>query len=405
MQKKQTRAFDRSWVLSLFGVAVGAGILFLPINAGLGGFWIVVLLCVIVFPMVFFAHRALSYFVLSAKESNADITCVVREHFGENLGKWMTFLYFFAIYPACLIYGVGITNTVENFMHMQLHVQPPHRLLLAWGLITLMVLALIFTEKIMLKITQALVYPLIIILALFSLYLIPYWRLDMLLIFPSFADSLKILYTTLPVLVFAFDYSPAISNYSLSIRRAYGAQAFGKTSAILWRTSMLLFVFVMFFVFSCILCVDPAQLQAAKAQNISILSYFADKFNDPLIAYSAPLIAFLAITTSFLGHYIGAKEGLSGLVAQILHKQGRRTQAGVHGFLYLSMVLVAYANPSVLDFIENLGGPIIALMLFILPMYAMYKIPALQPYQNKFSDTFLVVLGLLALSSIVQGLF
>ncbi|WP_240451775.1 hypothetical protein [Helicobacter sp. L8] len=66
---------------------------------------------------------------------------------------------------------------------------------------------------------------------------------------------------------------------------------------------------------------------------------------------------------------------------------------------------MAYANPSVLDFIENLGGPIIALMLFILPMYAMYKIPALQPYQNKFSDTFLVVLGLLALSSIVQGLF
>ena len=29
---------DTTWMLSLFGTAVGAGILFLPINAGMGGF-------------------------------------------------------------------------------------------------------------------------------------------------------------------------------------------------------------------------------------------------------------------------------------------------------------------------------------------------------------------------------
>ena len=31
--------YDTTWMLSLFGTAVGAGILFLPINAGIGGFW------------------------------------------------------------------------------------------------------------------------------------------------------------------------------------------------------------------------------------------------------------------------------------------------------------------------------------------------------------------------------
>ena len=38
---KWTR-FDTRWVLSLFGTAVGAGILYLPIKAGVGGiflFW------------------------------------------------------------------------------------------------------------------------------------------------------------------------------------------------------------------------------------------------------------------------------------------------------------------------------------------------------------------------------
>lgn len=34
---KKWNKFDTAWVLNLFGTAVGAGVLFLPINAGMGG--------------------------------------------------------------------------------------------------------------------------------------------------------------------------------------------------------------------------------------------------------------------------------------------------------------------------------------------------------------------------------
>lgn len=57
---------------------------------------------------------------------------------------------------------------------------------------------------------------------------------------------------------------------------------------------------VMFFVFSCVLSLSPADLAAAKEQNISILSYLANHFNAPLIAWMAPIIAMIAITKSFL---------------------------------------------------------------------------------------------------------
>ena len=30
---------DTTWMLGLYGTAIGAGTLFLPINAGVGGFW------------------------------------------------------------------------------------------------------------------------------------------------------------------------------------------------------------------------------------------------------------------------------------------------------------------------------------------------------------------------------
>lgn len=44
--------------------------------------------------------------------------------------------------------------------------------------------------------------------------------------------------------------------------------------------------------------------------------------------------------------------------------------------------LVAYANPSILDLIDMINAPLIALILFLLPMYAIYKVPALAKYRK-----------------------
>lgn len=75
---------DFTWVLSLFGTAVGAGVLFLPIKAGSGGFWPLVILALIATPMIWLAHKGLARFVLSAKNPNSDITDTVEEHFGKT---------------------------------------------------------------------------------------------------------------------------------------------------------------------------------------------------------------------------------------------------------------------------------------------------------------------------------
>ena len=102
--------FDVVWMLNLFGTAVGAGILFLPINAGMSGIWPLGVITLLVGPMTYFAHRGLARFVLSSSRADSDITAVVEEHFGLSAGKLITLLYFFAIYPILLIYAVGNTT-------------------------------------------------------------------------------------------------------------------------------------------------------------------------------------------------------------------------------------------------------------------------------------------------------
>ena len=95
---KWTR-FDTRWVLSLFGTAVGAGILYLPIKAGVGGIFPVLVMACIIFPMVFLSHRALSRFVLQASGNDQDITCAAEEYFGRKISLFIAVLYFFPIFP------------------------------------------------------------------------------------------------------------------------------------------------------------------------------------------------------------------------------------------------------------------------------------------------------------------
>lgn len=58
-------------------------------------------------------------------------------------------------------------------------------------------------------------------------------------------------------------------------------------------------------------------------------------------------------------------------------------------------------NPSILSLIESLAGPVIAVILYLMPMYAVRRIPALAPYRGQLSNVFVTVAGLVAISGIL----
>ncbi|MGE8391993.1 HAAAP family serine/threonine permease [Pseudomonas sp. BIGb0427] len=398
---------DTTWMLGLFGTAIGAGTLFLPINAGLGGFWPLLILALLAFPMTFYAHRGLTRFVLSGRDG-ADITDVVEEHFGLSAGALITLLYFFAIFPILLIYSVALTNTVGSFMEHQLHIEPPPRALLSFVLILGLLAIVRCGEQATVKVMSWLVYPFIVALAFLAVFLIPHWSggiLSTATEMPSGSAFLHTLWLAIPVMVFSFNHSPIISAFAVDQKRRYGVHADERSGQILCRAHLLMVAMVMFFVFSCVLTLTPAQLAEAKAQNLSILSYLANHFSNPTIAFAAPLIAFIAIAKSFLGHYIGASEGLKGLVLKTGKRPGAKAlDRMTAAFMLIICWIVATLNPSILGMIETLGGPVIAAILFLMPMYAIRKVPAMSKYRGQMSNVFVVAVGLVAISALVYSL-
>ncbi|SPO69581.1 serine/threonine transporter [Pseudomonas sp. JV241A] len=398
---------DTTWMLGLFGTAIGAGTLFLPINAGLGGFWPLLILALLAFPMTFYAHRGLTRFVLSGRDGT-DITDVVEEHFGLSAGALITLLYFLAIFPILLIYSVALTNTVGSFMEHQLHIEPPPRAVLSFVLILGLLAIVRCGEQATVKVMSWLVYPFIVALAFLAVFLIPHWNggiLSTATELPSGSAFLHTLWLAIPVMVFSFNHSPIISAFAVDQKRRYGVHADERSGQILCRAHLLMVAMVMFFVFSCVLTLTPAQLAEAKAQNLSILSYLANHFSNPTIAFAAPLIAFIAIAKSFLGHYIGASEGLKGLVVKTGKRPGAKAlDRMTAAFMLVICWIVATLNPSILGMIESFGGPVIAAILFLMPMYAIRKVPAMSKYRGQMSNVFVAAVGLVAISALVYSL-
>lgn len=406
---------DTVWMLGLYGTAIGAGTLFLPIDAGMNGILPLIIMAVLAYPMTYFSHRALCRFVLSGSEPKADITAVVDEYFGASAGNLLTFLYFFAIYPFLLMYSVAITNTTQSFLVNQMGMAPPSRALLALGLILLLMAIIRFGQSIILKSMSVMVYPFIVVFMLLALYLIPHWNGAFFSQSGSMVSSgqghglLMSLWLLIPVMVFSFNHSPIISSFAVHHKQKHGNSADDKCRKILKYSHLMMVLTVMFFVFSCVFSLSPQDLALAKQQNISILSYLANHFHTPVIAYVAPFIAFIAIAKSFLGHYLGASEGMHGILVKFLAKRDKsssryRLYLVIDLFMIITCWIAATLNPSILRMIETMGGPIIAMILFLMPMYAVAKIPAMQKYRERMSDWFVIIIGMIAISAIIYGL-
>ena len=216
-QIKAERAADApdgstlSWAITLFGTAVGAGILFLPIDAGSFGILPLIFISLLALPMVFMSHRTYSRIVSASPVKGLDVLQVVTALSGRTRGLMTGLMYWLSIYPIVLIYGVSITNTMDSFLVNQLGGPQLPRWVLAALCVGVLTGAYAMGKKATLAFANILVYPLIIALAAVSIYLIPQWDLASFRSYQSDTPTWQALLLILPVFVFSFSHMPAIS--------------------------------------------------------------------------------------------------------------------------------------------------------------------------------------------------
>lgn len=400
------------WVITLFGTGVGAGILFLPINAGSFGFWPLLIATLIIGPMVFFSHRTYARIVSASPVKGLDVLQVITALTGRKRGFASAVLYWLGIYPTVLIYGISITNTMDSFIVNQLDGPHVNRWVLASICIGLMTGAFAVGKRLTLWVANILVYPLVIALAAVSFYLIPKWDFSS---FRSYESSMPIwqgLLLILPVLVFSFSHMAALSQFALDVQKKTDGDVEAterEVSKVELVTAIMLVVFTMFFVWSCALSLGADGMDAANEANLPVLSYLANETDTPFMAWMSPIIAICAIITSYFGHLLGTEEGTGYLIRVAAPGLASRISTDalrwiVNIFVFVTAVLVAVANPSILDMISVVGGIFVSFLVYIMPVLLFHKATAFKHYARQPDTIFVLVMGLLIMGVTVWNM-
>ena len=391
------------WSFALYGTAVGAGTLFLPIQLGSAGAVVLFITALVAWPLTYWPHKALCQFILSSKTSAGEgITGAVTHYYGKKIGSLITTLYFIAFF-------VAITNSLTEQLAKHIEIDLRVRMLVSLGVVLVLNLIFLMGRQATIRVMGFLVFPLIAYFLFLSLYLTGSWQPTLLTGQMSVDQhTLHQVWISIPVMVFAFSHTPIISTFAIDRREKYGEQAMGKCKKIMKVAYVIICLSVLFFVFSCLLSIPTNYIENAKNEGVTILSALSMMPNAPAwLSISGIIVAVVAMSKSFLGTYFGVIEGATEVVKTSLHQVGVKKSRAFNRALSIMLVsaitfIICCINPNAISMIYAISGPLIAMILFIMPTLSTYLIPALKPYRSV-GNLITLIVGLLCVSVMFFG--
>lgn len=311
------------------------------------------------------------------------------------------------------MYAVSLINALSHFLNERLHFTGFNRASLTLVVLAILHLVLSKGRDKVVSTMSALALPFAIAIIVVAASQIPAWNISnithawQLTHATSVGNSLKDLWLTLPLIAFSLCSAPLIPALA-SWYREPGNGGETQSVRVIRRAYGLIFFSIIFFVLSCILSTPRETFEMAKAQNLNVLSVIGGNDGMNVMIYLAPLIAILGMTKSFLGISMPVAETFNVLATDLLgikrtsHIKQIKLMISVLMFIVTSVVV--YINPDVINMIETLCGPLIAIFLFIIPTWLIFTRAALKPMRGVVS-IMVMVSGILTVSALLYGMF
>ncbi|EPF0600596.1 hypothetical protein ACSQEN_000703 [Yersinia enterocolitica] len=394
---------DFGWVIMSIGMAIGAGIVFLPVQVGLMGLWVFLLSSIIGYPAMYLFQRLFINTLAESPECK-DYPSVISGYLGKNWGIVLGALYFIMLVIWMFVYSTAITNDSASYLQTfgvteGLLSDNPF-----YGLVLICVLVAISSrgEKLLLKLSSFMVITKLLVVAALGISMVGMWHLYNVGMLPPVGLLIKNAIITLPFtltsILFIQTLSPMVISYrakekSLEVARHKALRAMNIAFGILFCT-------VFFYAVSFTLAMGHDEAVKAYEQNISALAIAAKFFPGGWATVVSVILNIFAVITAFFGVYLGFREATQGIVLNILRRimppeniNERWVQNGIMVFAVLLAWGAIILNAPVLSF-TSICSPIFGMVGCLIPAYLVYKVPALHKYKG-LSLTVIIITGVL----------
>jgi amino acid permease len=169
---------DWGWVIMSIGMAIGAGIVFLPVQVGLTGLWVFLISSAVGYPAMYLFQRLFVNTLADSRECS-DYPGVITSYLGKNWGVGLGMLYFVMLVIWVFVYAEAITNDSASFIHTfgwtkELLSEDP-----LYGLALIVVLVAVASrgEKLLFRVATFLVLTKLCVVAFLGAAMVPSWSL------------------------------------------------------------------------------------------------------------------------------------------------------------------------------------------------------------------------------------
>ncbi len=382
---------DAGWVIMSIGMAIGAGIVFLPVQVGLMGLWVFLLSSVIGYPAMYLFQRLFINTLAESPECK-DYPSVITGYLGKNWGILLGALYFIMLVIWMFVYSTAITNDSASYFQTfgvteGLLSDSPW-----YGLILICLLVVISSrgEKLLFKLSSFMVLTKLFIVAALGISMVGMWHLYNIGSLPPVGRLIKEAVITLPFTLTSILFIQTLSPMVISFRNQNVNREVARFKALraMNIAFIILFCTVFFYAVSFTLAMGHDEAVKAYQQNISALAIAAKFFPGGWVTVVSVMLNIFAVMTAFFGVYLGFREATQGIVMNILQRMmpaERINETLVKYGIMVFAVLLAWGaiilNAPVLSF-TSICSPIFGMVGCLIPAYLVYKVPMLHKYKG-----------------------
>ena len=398
---------DWGWVAVNVGMGIGAGIVFLPIQAGLVGLWTFLLAILLAYPALYLFQRLYINTLIESRDAS-DYTSTIGEYLGNKWGAALGIIYFVMLLIWLCVYSETVTNDSAAYIQAAGLTQGllSQNHLYALVLIGFLVFLAFVSKTLLFNLSKVLIVVILLSLIVLALMLIPHWDVDNIEAISSLWGMLSETIVTLPFAMTSILFLQSLSPTVVYARSEYEdiAVARKKAMQIMNRAFLILAGVVFSFAFSCTMSITHQQAYSAFVANTSFLAIMGKAIPGGFVPALGVVIDICAVTTSFFGVLLGLHEACVGLYLNLFAKDKprdsvnmTRVSAGVVGLIVLLGWTATIVDFPILYF-TSICSPIFAVIGCFIPVLLVYKVDALAKYRGPQSWTILLTGVLLVLS-------
>ncbi|AHG20818.1 transporter [Chania multitudinisentens RB-25] len=383
--------YDFGWVILCIGMAIGSGIVFMPVQVGIKGIWVFITSVIISYPAIYLL-QSLYLKTLSESENCEDYTNVITQYLGKNWGFWLGIAYFLMLLHGMFSYSLAVTFDSASYIQTFGLTEGLLSDSIWYGLVVLVALVSIAAqgERLLFKVSGPMVCVKFGIIVVLGAVMVPHWNFNNITAFPALLPFMRDVFLTLPFTLFSILFVQILSPMNIAYRKIESDKRIATYRAIRANrvAYIILAVAVLFFAFSFTFAISHEQAVSAFEQNISALAIAAQVIPGSVVRVMSALLNIFAILTAFLGIYLGFQEAIKGIVINIICRfipEEKINQKALHLAISIGVVLSLWAwistRFSILFFMQ-LGSPLFGLVSCLIPCYLIYKVEALHKFKG-----------------------